>query len=138
MRSKEGTTERKVRVIRPGERDRGTAQTPGLERETAIDTKMVGAQTLWIGFVRMTPGLSSGVHHHGDSETGVYLLRGSLRLRFGEGLKETAEAHAGDFVYIPPHTIHQEINPSPSDPGEAIVVRDRQENIVVPVDAPSS
>lgn len=133
-----GATERRVRVVRPADRDRGTAQTPGLERETAIDTKTVSARTLWIGFVRTTPGLSSGVHHHGDSETGVYVIRGSLRLRFGEGRKETAEAHTGDFVYIPPHTIHQEINPSPSEPGEAIVVRDRQENIVVPVDVPSS
>ena len=133
-----GGNDRRVRVIRPGDRDRGTAQTPGLERETAIDAKMVGARTLWIGHVRATPGMSSGVHHHGDSETGVYLIRGSMRFRFGEGLTETVEAHEGDFIYVPPHTLHQELNPSPSEAAEAVVVRDRQENIVVPVDQPKA
>lgn len=127
---------RRVRVIRPGDRDRATAQTPGLERETAIDAKTVGARTLWIGHVRATPGMASGVHHHGDSETGVYVIRGILRFRFGNGLAETIEAHAGDFVYLPPHAVHQEMNPNPSEAAEAVVVRDRQENIVVPVDHP--
>ena len=57
MPSDEGTTEQRVRVIRPGERDRGTAQTPGMTRETAIDGRMVGASNLWVGFVRTEPGM---------------------------------------------------------------------------------
>lgn len=131
-----GETPPGLRVVRPKDRDRGTAQTPGLERETAIDGKTVGARTLWIGFVRMSPGLTSGAHHHGDSETGIYMIRGSARFRFGEGLRETVEAHAGDFVFVPPHAIHQEINLSGTEPAEMVVVRDRQKNVVVPVDSP--
>lgn len=133
MPSNEGTTEKRVRVIRPEERDRRTAQTPGMTRETAIDGKMVGASNLWIGFVRTEPGLVSGAHHHGDSESGIYVIRGTLRFRFGDGLAESVEARAGDFVFVPPHAVHQEMNLSSTETAEAIVVRDRQENIVVPV-----
>lgn len=123
-----------VRVIRPQDRDRGTAQTPGLDRETAIDAKTVGARTLWVGFVTMAPGASSGAHHHGDSETGIYVVRGRARMRYGDRLERSVEAHAGDFIFIPPRATHQEANLHADEPAEMIVVRDRQENIVVPVD----
>ncbi len=123
---------RAVRVIRPEDRDRGTAQTSGMERETAIDGKMVGARNLWVGFVRMGPGAQSGAHHHGPSETGIYVVRGSARVRFGSRLEHSVEAKAGDFLFVPPQTVHQEINLSSTEPVDVVVVRDSQENIVVP------
>src|SRR3990172_3465035 len=71
---------------------------------------------------------------HGDSESGIYMIRGNARFRFGPGLKETLEVRSGDFVFVPPFAVHQEMNLSPSEPAEMIVVRDRPENVVVPVD----
>ncbi|MGQ0796260.1 MAG: cupin domain-containing protein [Methanobacteriota archaeon] len=124
-----------LRRVRPEDRSRATAQTPGLERETAVDGPTVGARTLWMGFVRVAPGVASGVHHHGDSESGIYVIRGRLRFRFGARLGETFVAEAGDFIYVPPHAVHQETNLSPEEPAETVVVRDRQENVVVAVDA---
>jgi uncharacterized RmlC-like cupin family protein len=123
-----------LRLVRPAERSRATTQTPGLARETAIDARSVGARTLWVGLVRMAPGLVSGVHHHGDSESGIFVIQGQARFQFGPGLKETFDAEAGDFVYVPPHAIHQEANRRTDAPVEMVVVRDRQENIVVAVD----
>ncbi len=123
-----------LRLIRPGERNLNTAQSPGLHRETAIDGKSVGARTLWMGFARMDPGVTCAPHHHGNSESGVYLLRGTCRFQFGENLEQSIDARQGDFVYVPPFAIHQEVNLSSEEPAEFVVVRDSPENIVAPVD----
>jgi uncharacterized RmlC-like cupin family protein len=48
------------------------------------------------------------------------------------------EANAGDFIYVPPRIVHQEINASDAEPVEMIVTRGSQENIVVNVDIPEA
>ncbi|MEX0800342.1 MAG: mannose-6-phosphate isomerase, partial [Dehalococcoidia bacterium] len=78
----------------------------------------------------------SGAHHHGDCESVVCLSAGRVRFRFGESLERELEAGPGDFVYIPPRVVHQEI--SLDDAVDSIVVRDSQENVVVNVDLPAS
>ena len=123
---------REVRLIRPGDRDKDTAQTPGLRRETAIDGELVGARNLWMGYARMDPEMTTAPHHHGRSESGVYLLRGACRFRYGENLEHSVNAQAGDFVYVPPYAVHEEANLSSEEAVEFIVVRDSAENIVVP------
>ena len=40
----------------------------------------------------------------------------------------------GDFIYVPPYVPHQEINASPDESCEAVVVRDGQDPIVVNLD----
>ena len=122
-----------LRVVRLGDRNLGTAQTPGLRRETGIDARLVGAKNLWMGFVEMDPGAECGPHHHGKSESGVYLLRGPCRFRFGENLEQSIDAREGDFVYVPPSAVHQEVNLSSEEPAAFVVVRDSPENIVVPM-----
>src|SRR3970040_560371 len=123
-----------LRLIRPGERNLNTAQSLGLRRETDIDGKSVGARTLWMGFTRMDPGGTCAPHHHGNSESGGYLLRGPCQFQFGENLEQSIDARQGDFVYVPPFAIHQEVNLSSKEPVEFIVVRDSPEKIVAPVD----
>lgn len=120
-------------MIRPHERNRGTAQTPGLEREAGIDETTVRSRGLWMGFVRMAPAASSTAHHHGRCESGIYVIHGSLQIRFGEGLLRSANAYAGDFIYVPPRAVHREVNLSSDEPVDQIVVRDSPKNIVVPV-----
>lgn len=124
---------KEVRLVRPSERNRDTAQSPGLHRETAIDRNSVGARTLWMGFARMDPATTCAPHHHGNAESGVYLLRGTCRFRFGENMEHSIDARQGDFVYVPPFAIHQEVNLAPEEPVEFIVVRDSPVNVVVPV-----
>lgn len=127
-----GAERKDLRLVRPSGRSLRTAQTPGLRRETAIDGELAGARNLWMGFVTMDPGVTCAPHHHGEAESGVYLLRGACRFRFGEGLKKSIDASQGDFVFVPPFAVHQEINLSPSEAAEFIVVRDSPGNIVVP------
>jgi uncharacterized RmlC-like cupin family protein len=66
------------------------------------------------------------------------VLSGRIRLRFGEKLEETAEAGPGDFIFVPPNVVHQEINLSDSEGIDSIVVRDSLENVVINVDLPDS
>ena len=125
-----------LRVVRPNERDRGTAQTPGMQREAGVAASTVGAQKLWVGYVTMAPGVKSGAHHHGPVESSIYIISGRARFRFGPALERTVEVGPGDFVYVPPEVVHQEINPDKHVPVEMIVARDGQENVVVNVDLP--
>jgi uncharacterized RmlC-like cupin family protein len=45
-----------------------------------------------------------------------------------------AEANAGDFIFIPPYVPHQEINASPDEPLECVLVRSDNEAVVVNLD----
>ena len=65
-----------VRVI-PGDRlDANTAQTPGMYRQAAINAARVGAQKIWAGTVAIQPDAKTGVHHHGDLESVIYVVSG--------------------------------------------------------------
>jgi len=123
-----------VRVVRPGERDRSTAQTAGMQREAGVAASTVGAEKIWVGYVTMAPGLKSGAHHHGPVESSIYVISGRARFRFGAKLEQAVEAGPGDFVYVPPEAVHQEINLSDDQPIEMIVARNGQENVVVNVE----
>jgi uncharacterized RmlC-like cupin family protein len=125
---------RELRVVRPHERDKGTAQTPGMRREAGVAASTVGAERIWVGHVTMAPGAKSGAHHHGPVESSIYVISGRARFRFGPKLQQEVEAGPGDFIYVPPEAIHQELNLDPSAPVEMIVARDGQENVVINVD----
>ena len=127
-----------LRVIRPHERDRSTAQTPGMDREAGIAETTVGARDLWLGHVTMGPGVRSAAHHHGAVESGIYIISGRARFRFGQRLEHSVEAGPGDFIYVPPEAVHQEINLDASRPIEMNVGRGSQENVVVNVDLPEA
>jgi len=125
---------KQLRVVRPHERDRSTAQTPGMQREAGVAASTVGAEKLWVGHVTMAPGMTSGAHHHGPVESSIYVISGRARFRFGEKLEQQVDVGPGDFVYVPPQAVHQEINVDDTAPVEMIVARDGQENVVVNVE----
>ena len=125
-----------VQVIHAEDRDRQTGQTPGMSREAAICSEMTDARGLWMGLGRNEPGAASGAHHHGDSESGIYVLSGRIRFRWGDHLEHEIDADAGDFVFVPPHEVHSEENLSPDAQVEFIVARNTAEAIVVNVPDP--
>ncbi|MDA8247847.1 MAG: cupin domain-containing protein [Rhodospirillales bacterium] len=123
-----------VRVIRGDQLDPNTAQTPGMERAAAINAARVGAQRIWAGTVRIHPDAKTGAHHHGALESVIYVVRGRARMRWGARLEFVAEAGPGDFIYVPPYVPHQEINASPDEPLECVLVRSDNEAVVVNLD----
>jgi uncharacterized RmlC-like cupin family protein len=123
-----------VRAVRAQDLQTNTPQTPGLQRFEAVSSRMTGSQHLWMGFSVLPPGYRTGVHHHGDSETAVYVLRGGGRWWVGERLDEPQEAHPGDFIFIPPNIVHWEENMSDTEPCEMVVARSTQDAIVVNLD----
>ncbi|HEX6380323.1 MAG TPA: cupin domain-containing protein [Acidimicrobiia bacterium] len=119
-----------VRHIPPGERVPGHPD-PGMAREQAIDT-----DGMWAGFVRTMAGMTSAWHHHGDYESTIYVVSGTIRMEFGHGGAEGIDGGPGDFFYVPPWAIHREINPSDEE-GQIIVVRAGSGPAVVNVDGPA-
>ena len=126
-----------IRIVRAGELDANTPQTPGMSRAAAITHARTGAKTLWAGTVAVEPDAKTGAHHHGELETVLYIVKGRARFRWGEKLEFVDEAGPGDFIYVPPFVPHQEINARNDAPVEAVVVRNGQEPIVVNLDIPS-
>ncbi|MDQ2959556.1 MAG: cupin domain-containing protein [Candidatus Dormibacteraeota bacterium] len=125
-----------VRVRRAGELDDGTPQTPGLLRLEAISARLVGSEHIWMGLSVLPPGGRTGWHHHGDSETALYVLRGVGRWWIGDRPDDVREAHPGDFVFVPPNVPHWEENASTDEPVEMIVARSTQEAVVVNLEGP--
>jgi uncharacterized RmlC-like cupin family protein len=126
-----------LRIIRSGELDTNTPQTPGMTRAEAISRARVGAQKLWAGTVVVQPNAKTGPHHHGELETVIYVVRGRARFRWGDHLEFVDEAGPGDFVYIPPYVPHQELNARTDEPVEAVIVRSGQNPVVINLDIPS-
>jgi uncharacterized RmlC-like cupin family protein len=123
-----------VRVIAAGQLDSNTAQTPGMDRQAAINFARVGAQKLWAGTVTIHADAKTGAHHHGPLESVIYVIRGRARMRWGEHLEFTAEAGPGDFIYVPPFVPHQEINASPTELLECVLCRSDGEAVAVNLD----
>ena len=123
-----------VRVVRAGELDGNTPQTPGMERAAAITHAKVGASKIWAGTVHIHAGAKTGAHHHGEIESVIYVVQGRARMRWGEDLQFTADAGPGDFIYVPPFVPHQEMNASGDEGLQCVVVRSGQEPIVVNLD----
>jgi uncharacterized RmlC-like cupin family protein len=126
-----------LRIIRSGDLNTNTPQTPGMTRAEAISHARVGAQKLWAGTVVVEPNARTGPHHHGDLETVIYVVRGRARFRWGNHLEFVDEAGPGDFVYVPPYVPHQELNARKDQAVEAVIVRSGQEPVVVNLDIPS-
>ena len=123
-----------VQVIGPDQRSTGTGQTPGLARFEAISGAMTGSADMWMGYAVLEPGGKTGVHHHGRSETAIFIISGVTRWWVGDHLDDVREAKAGDFVFIPPGIVHWEQNASDTVPVEMVVARSTQEAIVVAVE----
>jgi uncharacterized RmlC-like cupin family protein len=124
-----------LRVIRSGDRCSELASGPML-RESAIAQSTVGAQKIWLGYVELAPGLMSAVHHHGEAESGIYIISGHARFFSGDQLDQGQEAHAGDFVWVPPHLVHIEMNVSPAEPVRMVVARSSQEALTFNLPTP--
>ena len=125
-----------VRVIKGSNLDSNVPQTRGMSRAAAVTFARGGAEKIWAGTVNIHPNAKTGAHHHGPVESVIFVVKGRARMRWGERLEFTAEAGPGDFIWVPPFVPHQEINASPSEVLECVLLRSGQEPVVVNLDIP--
>jgi uncharacterized RmlC-like cupin family protein len=110
-----------------------TAQSGGMRRYAAISGRSVGSERIWMGRVHVAPETRSSDHHHGDSETAIYVVSGAPVFVFlgDDGDEVRLAAKPGDYVFVPPWTPHREENPDPAAEAVVVLARSTQEAIVV-------
>jgi uncharacterized RmlC-like cupin family protein len=115
-----------------GELSEDTSQTPGMRRYEAISGTRNGSRKIWMGESRIAPGMISGDHHHGEAETGIYVVSGRPVFVFLEnGAERRVQTGPGDYVYVPPYVPHREENPSADEQAVVVLARSTQAGIVV-------
>lgn len=118
--------------IRAGQLSGDTAQSSGTSRREAIAGKTVGSTALWMGQTHMAPGARTADHHHGATETAIYVLTGHPRFVFvHDGAEVAIDTAPGDYVFVPPWVPHREENPSPDADAVVVIARSSQEAVVV-------
>jgi uncharacterized RmlC-like cupin family protein len=129
---------RRLFQVTPVDLSSRTAQTKGMRRVEALSGKTVGTSHLWMGQTHVAPATSSANHHHGRSETGIYVVSGHPEFVF---LDETEDGpverrlvtNPGDYIFVPPWVPHREENPDPDQEAVVVIARTTQEAIVVNV-----
>jgi uncharacterized RmlC-like cupin family protein len=112
-------------------RSSSTAQTEGMRREAAISGPLCGAERLWMGVTTVAPRATSGPHHHGHSETGIYVVSGTPHFAYCEGDDEVhIVTKPGDFIYVPAFSHHIESNAHSDEEAVVVIARTTQEAIV--------
>ncbi|MFJ6984808.1 MULTISPECIES: cupin domain-containing protein [unclassified Streptomyces] len=122
--------------IRADALDGDTAQTGGMRRFAAVSGRAVGSEKLWMGQTHVAPSTASSDHHHGASETAIYVVSGRPEFVFLDGSGDGAEevrlkAGPGDYIFVPPFVPHREENPDPDEEAVVVIARSTQEAIVV-------
>jgi uncharacterized RmlC-like cupin family protein len=120
-------------VTRKGHEFADTAQSGGAVRVAGVSPQHTPAERLWYGKVSNEPGYRSLPHHHGEAETGGYVLKGKGRIYYGENFAHYLDIEEGDFVFVPPHMPHVEANMSVTEELVWLTAR-TPDNVVVNLD----
>jgi uncharacterized RmlC-like cupin family protein len=121
--------------VRAGQLRADTGQTSGMTRREAISGKTTGSGRIWMGQTEVAPGATSGDHHHGATETAIYVLSGHPVFVFAaDGREVRLETEPGDYIFVPPYVPHREENPGGQE-AVVIIARTSQEAVVVNLDS---
>jgi uncharacterized RmlC-like cupin family protein len=95
----------------------------GIRYKLGMSGKNVGARQLSMNVATIPPGGVAGAHIHVGFEVMLYILEGRVRHEYGDGLTESVDHAAGDFIFIAPGVPHEVFNLSDTDPVVAVVAR---------------
>ena len=106
----------------------------GVVGGSEISQATTGATNIYMGIFRVPPGSRGRPHYHDNCESALYMLSGSIEIRWGDHLEDTLIVEAGDMLYVPPRETHTVQNVSDSEPAEYIVARDSptEDSVEVP------
>lgn len=117
-------------VTRAGMEPGGTGQSEGAMRISGVSIQHTPATKIWFGKVSNDAGYRSVPHHHGEAETGGYVLSGRARIYFGKSFVDYIDMEEGDWVFVPPFMPHVECNLDRAKPLTWMTAR-TPDNIVV-------
>jgi uncharacterized RmlC-like cupin family protein len=117
-------------VTRAGQEPGTTGQSDGATRISGVSIQHTPATKIWFGKVSNEAGYRSVPHHHGEAETGGYVLSGRARIYFGATFDDYIDMEEGDWVFVPPFLPHVECNLDRNRPLTWLTTR-TPENIVV-------
>lgn len=99
-----------------------------------ISEATAGAKGISMNLIVIPPGGAAEPHLHRGYETAIYLLKGRVETRYGQGLRQSRITEEGDFVFIAANVPHQPVNLSDTETALAIVARNdpnEQESVVL-------
>ena len=126
-----------ISVIRGGG---GARAWNNIRYKTGLSAKNVNAKQLSMNVATIPPGGVALAHIHVGFEVMLYILAGRVRHEYGEGLAQSIENEAGDFIFIEPGVPHEVFNASDTEPVVAVVARsDASEwEHIIPFERPRS
>jgi uncharacterized RmlC-like cupin family protein len=95
----------------------------GIRYKLGMSGKNVGAKALSMNVATIPPGGVAAAHIHDGFEVMLYILEGRVRHEYGDGLRQSVENAAGDFIFIEPGVPHEVFNLSATEPVVAVVAR---------------
>jgi uncharacterized RmlC-like cupin family protein len=100
-----------------------------MTRLAGVSQTLSGASGIHLAIATIPPGSASTPHHHVNCESAIYVLKGRGRFITGANLENELSIGPGDFIYVPPHSVHQPVNDG-AEPMELIVARNTPVEIV--------
>ena len=121
-----------MKLVRPSGEERDVPR--GVVGGAEISNASTGASGIYMGVFRVPPGARSRPHYHAECESAVYMLSGSLRVRWGDRLEFEVVLEPRDLVYVPPRETHVLENLSDAAPAEYVVSRNAptEDSVEVP------
>ena len=123
----------KCKVIRPDGLEVEVAS-GSMTRLAGVSKALAGTEGIHLAIATIPPGCASSPHYHVNCESAIYVVKGSGRFLTGRRLETTLDISEGDFIYVPPDSVHQPVNDSLSETLELIVARNAPVEIVVEFD----
>lgn len=105
-----------------------------MTRLAGVSKTLAGTEGIHLAVATIPPGCASSPHYHVNCESAIYVSKGSGRFLTGRRLETALDIATGDFIYVPPDSVHQPVNDSLSEPLELIVARNAPVEIVVEFD----
>ena len=105
-----------------------------MTRLAGVSKALAGAEGIHLAIATIPPACASSPHYHVNCESAIYVVSGKGRFLTGKRLEKTLNIEQGDFIYVPPDSVHQPVNDSLSEPLELIVARNAPVEIVVEFD----
>ena len=89
-----------------------------MTRLAGVSKALAGTEGIHLAIATIPPACAAGPHYHVNCESAIYVVKGRGRFLSGEYLQNADEIGPGDFIYVPPNSVHQPINDSTSEPME--------------------